>query len=162
PAAVAHLATDALGRIELDHLAPVKAMLKRFFSDEPWTRQDDDALADLVGPGDGWWTYDLDGFDFAFGWRNGRFAIELGSTSEANASQRDGSQTELARLDETFTGSVVPEATPNPRTIRFVTGAIHTGPSRWYESAADVDDARVARLFAEFDDVANVLVGPNF
>jgi HEAT repeat protein len=57
---------------------------------------------------------------------------------------------------------VVPEATPNPRTIRFVTPPIHDGPSRWYESAADVDDPRIARLFAEFDDVANVLVGPDF
>ena len=63
---------------------------------------------------------------------------------------------------ETFAGPVVPEATPNPRTIRFVTPPIHEGPSRWYESAAGVDDPRVARLFAEFDDVANVLVGPDF
>jgi hypothetical protein len=61
-----------------------------------------------------------------------------------------------------FLGPVVPEATPNPRSIRFVTPAIHDGPSRWYESAADADDSRVARLFAEFDDVANVLVGPAF
>jgi HEAT repeat protein len=57
---------------------------------------------------------------------------------------------------------VVPEATPNPRTIRFVTPPIHDGPSRWYESTEGVDDPRVARLFAEFDDVANVLVGPGF
>ena len=57
---------------------------------------------------------------------------------------------------------VVPEATPNPRTIRFVTPTVHEGPSRWYESAAGVDDPRVARLFAAFDAVANVLVGPDF
>jgi hypothetical protein len=65
-------------------------------------------------------------------------------------------------LDATFDGAVIPEATPNPRTIRFVTGPIHDGPSRWYESAADVDDPRVAALFADFDDVDNVLVGPDF
>jgi hypothetical protein len=65
-------------------------------------------------------------------------------------------------LEETFEGDVVPEATPNPRTIRFVTGHLHGGPSRWYESAARVDDPRVARLFSEFEDVANVLVGPDF
>jgi HEAT repeat protein len=63
---------------------------------------------------------------------------------------------------ESFDGPVVPEATPNPRTIRFITPPIHDGPSRWYESAADVDDPRVARLFAAFDDIANVLVGPDF
>jgi len=63
---------------------------------------------------------------------------------------------------ESFDGPVVPEATPNPRTIRFITPPIHDGPSRWYESASGVDDARVSRLFAEFEDVANVLVGPDF
>src|SRR5205807_3844759 len=63
---------------------------------------------------------------------------------------------------ETFAGPVVPEATPNPHTIRFITPPIHEGPSRWYESANEVDDSRVARLFADFDDVANVLVGPDF
>ena len=63
---------------------------------------------------------------------------------------------------ESFDGPVVPEATPNPRTIRFITPPIHDGPSRWYESASEVDDARVSRLFAEFEDVANVLVGPDF
>ena len=45
-------------------------------------------------------------------------------------------------LEETFEGAVVPEATPNPRTIRFITGELHRGPSRWYESAAQVDDPR--------------------
>src|SRR5438270_71809 len=42
-------------------------------------------------------------------------------------------------LAATFDGPVVPEATPNPRTIRFVTPPIHDGPSRWYPSATDVD-----------------------
>jgi HEAT repeat protein len=60
---------------------------------------------------------------------------------------------------------VVPEATPNPRTIRFRTGAIHGGPSRWYESesaAKAADDPGVRRLFGDFQEVANLLVGPDF
>ena len=57
---------------------------------------------------------------------------------------------------------MVPEATPNPRTIRFAVGPIHDGPSRWYEHAGAVDDPRVAQLFAAFPDIANVLVGPDF
>jgi HEAT repeat protein len=56
----------------------------------------------------------------------------------------------------------VPEATPNPRTIRFITPPIHDGPSRWYASAVDADDPRVAQLFAASSQVANVLVGPTF
>ena len=164
PVAVAHLTNDALGRIELDHLAPVKRLLKQFFSDAPWTASDDEALADLVGPGNGWWRYELDdAFNFAFGWHDGAFRLEL-STTEAAGSPPDeaAAQPVPAILDDAFAGSVVPEATPNPRTIRFITGPIHTGPSRWYESEAEVDDPRVARLFSEFDDVANVLVGPDF
>jgi hypothetical protein len=145
---VTHLTRDALGAVDITALAPVKKLVKQFFSDAPWTADDDRALGDLVGPGDGWWRYPLDD-DFAleFGWRAGAFRIELASRHVAG---------------ESFAGPVVPEATPNPRTIRFVTPPIHDGPSRWYASAADVDDPRVARLFAEFDDVANVLVGPDF
>jgi hypothetical protein len=99
----------------------------------------------LVGPGSGWWQHALDDFVLGFGWRAGDFRIECSPA-----------------LDETFDGPVVPEATPNPRTIRFVTGPIHDGPSRWYASAEGVDDPRVARLFASFDDIETVLVGPDF
>jgi hypothetical protein len=148
PAAVSHLTRDALGTIDLAALAPVKKLLKRFFSDEAWTADDDRALADLVGSGQGWWQYDLeDDVLLEFGWRGETFRIDVAPRHLPG---------------ETFAGSVVPEATPNPRTIRFVTSPIHDGPSRWYESAAAADDPRVARLFAEFDDVANVLVGPDF
>lgn len=146
--AVTHLTHDALGTVDLAALAPVKGLLKRFFSDAPWRADDDDALAVLVGAGNGWWRHELDdALDLEFGWRDGAFRIE--------PAPRD-------MLGETFVGPVVPEATPNPRTIRFVTPPIHEGSSRWYESAVGVDDPRVARLFAEFDDVANVLVGPDF
>src|SRR5436190_9365378 len=148
PIAVAHLTRDALGTIDLAALAPVKGLLKRFFSDGSWHAGDDDELAALAGSGDGWWRHELDDdLELEFGWRDGAFRMEV--------ARRD-------KLGETFDGPVVPEVTPNPRTIRFVTPPIHQGPSRWYESADGVDDPRVARLFAEFDDVANVLVGPDF
>ena len=148
PAAVAYLTRDVLGTIDLTSLAPVKKLLKQFFSSEPWTADDAANLAVLVGPGKGSWRYDLDqDFTLEFGWADGSFrlAVEPRSISA-----------------RTFAGPVVPEATPNPRTIRFVTPAIHDGTSRWYESRAEVDDPRVARLFADFDEVANVLVGPDF
>jgi hypothetical protein len=149
PAAVAHLTRDALGTIDFATLAPAKKLLKRFFSDAPLTSEDDDALAALVGVGEGWWGYDLDDeLGLAFGWRDGAFRIDVTARHDPGG---------------TFAGPVVPEATPNPRSIRFVTPPIHDGPSRWYESAVGVDDPRVALLFAAFDDdVANVLVGPAF
>ncbi len=148
PAAVTHLTRDALGTIDFAALAPVKKLLKQYFSPEPWTATDEAAFADLVGTGTGWWHHELDD-DFAleFGWRDGAFRMNVHARGTT---------------DETFTGAVTPEATPNPRTIRFVTPPIHDGPSRWYESAASADDPRVARLFAEFDDIDNMLVGPTF
>jgi hypothetical protein len=152
PAAAAHLTRDALGRIDVAVLTPVKGLLKRFFSDEPWTTDDDRALAEHVGVGDGWWEYALaDDLLLRFGWRAGAFGLDM-TRSPAGRSL----------VADTFELPVVPEATPNPRSIRFVTGPIHDGPSRWYESAAGIDDPRVAQLFADFDDIDNVLVGPDF
>jgi hypothetical protein len=162
--AVTYLVREALGEIELDALAPVKGALKQFFSDQPWTADDDDALAELVGPGEGWWEHELEGrFRFAFGWREGPFRLEL-TRAKAVVPPSEDRESREARpiVGETFEGAVVPEATPNPRTIRFITNDLHAGPSRWYESSAQVDDLRVARLFEDFDDVVNVLVGPNF
>ena len=46
----------------------------------------------------------------------------------------DSHSTENRDLAETFDGLVVPEATPSPRTIRFATPPLHTGPSRVYDS----------------------------
>ena len=48
-AAVAEL-TPVVRALPLDALGPVKQLLKRFFSDQPWTEADDTALADIVGP----------------------------------------------------------------------------------------------------------------
>src|SRR5437868_334384 len=116
PAAVAHLTHDALRTVDLNALAPVTGLLKRFCSDQQWTADDHRSLADLVGAGEGWWQHDLDqDYRIGFGWRDGVFRLEV-------APRRT--------LGETFAGPVVPEATPNPRTIRFVTPPIHDGPSQ--------------------------------
>ncbi|HEX2046595.1 MAG TPA: NifU N-terminal domain-containing protein [Acidimicrobiales bacterium] len=156
-AAFAHL-TDAFTDLPFEALGPVKTLLKRFLSAGPWTEEDDEALAAAVGPGEGWWEREL-GPDVTleFGWEDERFRLGLCSAAAPPAPPSDP-------LAATFDGPVVPEATPNPRTIRFGLGhTIHDGPSRWYESASAAgDDPRVARLFSEFDRVANVLVGPDF
>jgi hypothetical protein len=171
PAAVTHLTRDALGTIDFAQLAPVKKLLKQFFSDETWKPADDDALAALVGPGAGWWRHELDNrFDFEFGWRAGAFRLELSALANGGPPAPSlpapvpavAGTAAAADLAATFDGPVAPEATPNPRSIRFVTPPIHNGPSRWYESRDATDDPRVVRLFTEFTDVINVLVGPDF
>jgi len=156
-AAFGHL-TEALLDLPFDALGPVKTLLKRYLSAAPWTADDDEALAAAVGAGEGWWERDLDAdVRLAYGWEDGRFRVEVRSTTAASVPAPNP-------LDATFDGPVVPEATPNPRTIRFGFGRpVLDGASRWYESAAAAaDDPPVARLFAEFDRVANVLVGPDF
>ncbi len=160
-----HLTVDAFMTLPFAALGPTKALLKRFLSTEAWAPADDEALAEAVGPGEGWWRRDLDAdVTLEYGWVGGRFGVEvvtgdLGTSAAAAAPSR----VDADPLAASFDGPVVPEATPNPRTIRFQVGAIHDGPSRWFESAgAAADDPGAGRLFAEFPEVANVLVGPEF
>jgi hypothetical protein len=49
PAAVGEL-TGVVSGLSLEALGPVKQLLRRFFSDQPWTEADDDDLADAIGP----------------------------------------------------------------------------------------------------------------
>jgi len=163
-----HLTVDAFMTLPFEALGPTKALLKRFFSTDAWTSVDDDALAQAVGAGQGRWRRDLDAeVILEYGWDGGRFGVrleaggaaEVDTTGPGVAPVRTGPDP----LAATFDGPVVPEATPNPRSIRFQVGAIHSGASRWYESAAGADDDPGARrLFTEFAEVANVLVGPDF
>ena len=166
PAAFGHL-TEAMTDVPFEALGPVKQLLKRYLSPAPWTSVDDDALAAAVGPGEGRWERPLaDDLTLRFGWEGGRFGVRVvasGDGTPAPGSTGSPGSPDHPSLAATFDGPVVPEATPNPRTIRFAVGQpVHDGPSRWYESAAAFDDPRVARLFAADPRVANVLVGPDF
>jgi hypothetical protein len=160
-AAFGHLTTDCFLTLPLEAVGPTKALLKRFFSTQPWGPADDDALAAAVGTGEGRWRRALDDdVVLDYGWDDGRFGVSL-SASDAAPAPAPAQAGDL--LSDTFDGPVVPEATPNPRTIRFQVGPLHDGPSRWYESrSAAGDDQGAARLFASFAEVANVLVGPDF
>jgi len=163
-----HLTVDAFMTLPFEALGPTKALLKRFFSTEAWTTDDDDDLAAAVGPGEGRWRRDLDAeVTLEYGWNDGRFGVRVETTGSGGPASTAAAVTAVPTdrdpLADTFDGPVVPEATPNPRTIRFQVGTIHSGPSRWYESADRAhDDPGARRLFAEIAEVANVLVGPEF
>jgi hypothetical protein len=166
-AAVGQL-TGVVSGLSLEGLGPVKQLLKRFFSEEPWTERDDDALADAIGEGSGaGGQHDLEtGLALQWSWEEGRFRLRVVSDAADQPRAEPGPHGDAGTpgetdLGTTFDGPVVPEATPSPRTIRFATPALHGGPSRAYDSANDADDPRVARLFGS-DDVTNVLVGPDF
>ncbi|MET0895533.1 MAG: HEAT repeat domain-containing protein [Acidimicrobiia bacterium] len=153
----------ALG-LSLEALGPVKQLQKRFFSDVPWTRDDDEALADAIGPGvDGTARHELaPGLTLWWGWEGSRFRLRVTSDEPVAlpaGGAATGSDVDLGLM---FDGVVVPEATPSPRTIRFATPPLHTGPSREYDTATAAADPRVARLFQAFDAVTGILVGPDF
>jgi hypothetical protein len=150
--------------LSLEALGPVKQLQKRFFSDAPWTAADDEALADAFGPGvDATESYELEpGLTMLWGWEGGRFRLRVTSDGPDQPVRTARDDATTADLGDLFDGAVVPEATPSPRTIRFATPSLHAGPSRAYGSAAAATDPRVARLFAEFDGVTDVLVGPDF
>ena len=76
-ASVAEL-TPVVRALPLDALTPVKQLLKHFFSDQPWTDSDDNALADAVGPGTGSESHELaPDLVLAWGWEADRFRLRL-------------------------------------------------------------------------------------
>jgi hypothetical protein len=157
--------TDVVQGLSLEALAPVKRLLKRFFSTEVWTDDDDEALADAIESAAGSGRHELEpGLTLVWGYEEGRFRLRVESDAPAPRPAGDDPAADHRDLAETFDGAVVPEATPSPRTIRFATPPLHAGPSRVYDSAAGArdDDPSVARLFDAFDEVTNVLVGPDF
>ena len=94
--------------LSLEALGPVKQLQKRFFSDVPWTREDDDALADAIGPGVGAEArHELEpGLTLFWGWEDGRFRLRVASDEPAGAPTDDGATgMELGPL---FEGVVVP------------------------------------------------------
>jgi hypothetical protein len=155
--------TPVVSGLSLEALAPVKQLIKRFFSRQPWTDGDDDALAAAVGFGTGNGRHELEpGLTLVWGFEEGRFLLRLEHDDPAAKTGQEGVATS-DDMGELFDGVVAPEATPSPRAVRFTTPPLHTGPSRVYETAAEAAaDPRVTRLFGDFDEVTNVLVGPNF
>jgi HEAT repeats/Scaffold protein Nfu/NifU N terminal len=159
--------TPVVSALPFEALGPVKQSLKRFFSDAAWTADDDDALADHVGAGTGGGSRELEpGLVLTWTWEGGRFRLRVesdapGDRGGAPASAADA--TAATDLGQTFDGAVVPEATPSPRTIRFATPPLEGGAARNYGSATAASaDPRAARLFGDFEEVSNVLVGPDF
>ena len=134
--------TPVVSGLSLEALAPVKQLLKRFFSERPWTEDDDEALADAIGAGAGAGHRELEpGLTLVWGWQGGRFRLRAESNLrvESNgpgAPPTDDHTTADTDLGQMFDGVVVPEATPSPRTIRFATPPLGAGPGRAYDSAA--------------------------
>lgn len=172
PAAVGAL-IPLMGAVGFEELGLVKALLKRFFSDGPWTAPDAAALSNAVGgpppATDTVLRHDLaPDLQLVAGWVGGVFFLDVEVADDPApppGGDGPGATTELD-LGATFDRGVVPEPTPNPRTIRFATGprplAESTSHRRADVAAATATDPAVAAVFAADEDVVDVLVAADF
>ena len=154
-AASNHLTDDLYSSLEFSDLVAVKNLLKRFFSAQPWSEEDaarlDMFLQRNVAEPIGWFEHSLgEGLVLMHGFDEGTY--RLWATG--------GAEPETSIFDRVFSGPVQPEATPNPRHVRFVLGGT-PAPGVWYRRGDDLPDHRVERLLSD-DDVTDVLVAGDF
>ena len=57
--ALERVSRTSFGRMPITLVDRARAQLRRFFSEGPWTVEDDAGLSGLVGPGEGWTDEDL-------------------------------------------------------------------------------------------------------
>ncbi len=150
-----YLTGDVAMTLPFEALGPFKALLLRFFSTEPWSEDDAVALSDLVAPHleAGWWEHDLGGgITLVHGIDEGGYRLLV----------TGGASPAPSIFDRVFEGPVVPEATPHPRKVKFVTGG-SPAAGAWYRRSdpETPPDERIRRLFAE-PDVTDVMVAGDF
>lgn len=152
--ASAALTEDLYRDIPFELLGSVKGLLKKFFSSESWDQEDQDALDGILsqtGKRRGWWTHELtSGLTLSHGFRDGRYHLWASG----------GDPVRSDPFDRVFEGPVKPEATPNPRHVRFVLGGT-AAPGTWYRSDDNPGNRAVAELLAD-PDITDVLVAGDF
>jgi hypothetical protein len=156
--------------VGFDELGLIKALLKRFFSDGPWTSMDASSLATAVGGApdrtDRIVRHALaPDLHLVAGWVDDVFVLDVEVEQEAGATDGPSDDENPSRLDlsHTFDRGVVPEPTPNPRTIRFATGRRALAESTSYRRADTTQHSpAVAAVFAADDEVVDVLVASDF
>ncbi len=150
-----HLTADLYSNLEFSDLVAVKNLLKKFFSAQPWSREDADRLdvflrRNVEEPA-GWFEHDLGGgLHLLHGFDEGTYRLW--------ATGGDGDEASI--FDRVFSGPVQPEATPNPRHVRFVIGG-RPAPGVWYRRGDDDTDEDAAALL-EDPDVTDVLIAGDF
>jgi hypothetical protein len=150
-----HLLVDLYSTIEFSDLVAVKNLLKKFFSAQPFETSDEERLDMLlrrnVEQAEGWFEHDLcQGLRLIHGFDGETY--RLWATG--------GSDDEASIFDRVFSGPVQPEATPNPRHVRFVIGG-EPAPGIWFRGGDELTDDRAAALL-EDPDVTDVLVAGDF
>jgi hypothetical protein len=166
--AVERVSRQSFGRMPITLVDRARAQLRRFFSEGPWTVEDDAGLSGLVGPGDGWTEEELEpGITLSYGWRGGSFKVEIVADAIPAAPDTGAAPGEpdalLAppherTLGDTFEEFVIIEAGRDPAELRFATGPGLTGRAGRFTRDDQGSSAAVAALFREFGDIEHVRI----
>ena len=154
-AASSFLTDDLYTQLDFADLGAVKNLLKRFFSAQPWGEGDINKLDELlrrnVQDQSGWFEHKLGSeLSLMHGFDEGSYRLWV----------TGGAEPEASIFDRVFSGPVQPEATPNPRHVRFVIGGTPSA-GVWYRRGDDIDFPAVEQLL-EDGDVMDVLVAGDF
>jgi hypothetical protein len=142
--AIERVARASFARMPITLVDRARQQLRRFFSEEPWTVEDDVALSALVGPGEGWTDDELaPGVRVRFGWRGGSFKVDVAADEENEPSAPDdspavpGLPVHQRTLGDTFDAPIVIEGTRRSAQVRFITGpGLATGMARYTRANA--------------------------
>ena len=162
--AVERVARTSFSRMPITLVDRARTHLWRFFSDGPWTVEDDAGLSAVVGPGEGWNEDELaPGIRLGYGWRAGAFKVDVaadeaptGDTETVDAGPRLPAHERT--LGDTFEDAVVIEIGRNPAELRFTTGPGSTGAAGKFSRDEQGSSAGVAALFREFPDIEHVRI----
>jgi hypothetical protein len=150
----------ALTQLPVPLVPRATSQLRRFFSEGPWSADDDAALSAAVGPGRDWFEEELDPeLALGFGWRAGTFRVEVRYTpaDDAEPGREHARSTGLRprTLGDTFEDTVVLETGSEPAELRFGLGPA-TGPRITLTRDTAGSDDRVAALFRVCPDLVEV------
>jgi hypothetical protein len=165
--AVERVSRPSFGRMPITLVDRARALLRRFFSEGPWTVEDDAGLSALVGPGDGWTEEELaPGIRLSYGWRGGNFKVEVTADADAAAvGSEPDVEVEAASpivpphertLGDTFEESVIIETGRDPAELRFDTGPGMAARVGRFTRDQQGSSAAVAALFRGFEDIEEI------
>lgn len=173
--AVEHVSRTSFGRMPITLVDRARAQLRRFFSEGPWTVEDDAGLSGVVGPGEGWTDEELaPGIRLSYGWRFGSFKIEIDADDSTASTSTSGEPAAAPEpptiasimpphertLGDTFDEFVIIEPGRSPSELRFVTGPVMGGKAGRFTRDDQGSSAAVAALFREFEDIETVRIDP--
>jgi hypothetical protein len=167
--AAERVARTSFARMPITLVDRARSQLRAFFSDHPWTVEDDAGLSALVGPGSGWTDDDLaPGVKLGWGWRGGTFKVDVAVATDILAATpvaEKGADAEVVRLPvherclgDTFEDSLVVEGGRAPDELRF---AIPPGAARGvgrYTPEEPGDNPGVAALLLEVEEIESVRI----